>query len=239
MSPTNRILVVVTNAREYEKTGYRTGLWLGELTHFMDVAEKAGFEIDIASPSGGFVPIDPESLITSGAARAVGFETAMQERYHDRAFMDRLQDTRKVSDAEPADYDAIYLTGGHGVMFDFVDGAVPEKVGAFFDAGKIVSAVCHGPAGLLNARIVGGKHLLAGRKATGFTWKEEELAHRADAVPFNLEERMQARGAAYDKAMLPFVAHVLTDGQLITGQNPASAKGVGEAVVKALQESKA
>ncbi len=229
------MLAIVTNTREYTKVGYRTGLWLSELTHFMEVAEEAGFDVDIASPAGGYVPIDPESLITSGAAEAVGFETAVQARYHDRAFMDKLQNTMKVADAAPADYAAIYLTGGHGVMFDFIDGAVPEKVAAFFDAGKIVSAVCHGPAGLLNARIEGGAYLLAGRKATSFSWKEEGLAKRADAVPFNLEEEMAKRGADYDKAMLPFGEHILIDERLITGQNPGSAKGVGEAVVKALQ----
>lgn len=239
MPKTHRILAIVTNAREYEKVGYRTGLWLGELTHFMDVAEAAGFEVDIASPSGGFVPIDPESLLTSGVAEAVGFETAVQERYQDRAFMDGLRDTMKIADADPSDYDAIYLAGGHGVMFDFVEGAVPQKVGEFFDAGKVVSAVCHGPAGLLDARTANGEYLLKGRKATGFTWKEEELAHRAEAVPFDLEEEMQKRGAAYDKGTLPFIAHVLTDGRLVTGQNPGSAKGVGRAVVKAIEETQA
>ena len=235
MSHVPRILAVVTNAREYEKVGYRTGLWLGELTHFLDVAEEAGFETDIASPAGGYVPLDPESLMTSEAAKAVGIKTAVEKRYEDRAFMDRLQHTMKVADADPADYDAIYLTGGHGVMFDFTDGVVPEKVGAFFDAGKLVAAVCHGPCGLLNARLANGEHLLAGREATGFSWKEEELAKRAEAVPYNLEEEMTKRGALYDKALLPFTEKVVVDGRLITGQNPGSAKGVGEAIVNHLR----
>lgn len=235
MPQTNRILAVVTNAREYQAVGYRTGLWLGELTHFMDVVENAGIEVDLASPQGGYVPIDPESLLLSESASAVGVETAVEERYKDRAFMDRLRDTVKVADTDPADYDAIYLTGGHGVMFDFTDGPVPAKVSEFFDAGKLVSAVCHGPCGLLNARLSSGDYLLAGREATGFSWKEEQLAKRADAVPYNLEEEMQKRGADYDKALLPFTANVVTDGRLVTGQNPGSAKGVGKAVLKQLQ----
>lgn len=235
MNTNHRILTVVTNAGEFQKVGYRTGLWLGELTEFLDVAEKAGFEADIASPSGGYVPIDPESLMLQETASLVGIETAVQERYQDRAFMDRLQDTRKVSEADPAEYDAIYLTGGHGVMFDFASEALAQKVAEFFEAGKIVSAVCHGPAGLLDVRLSSGEYLLKGRKATGFSWREEGLARRADAVPFNLEEEMEKRGAKFEKALLPFGSHVVEDGLLITGQNPKSARGVAEAVVKRIQ----
>jgi putative intracellular protease/amidase len=232
---TNRVLIVVTNAGEYEKVGYRTGLWLGELTHFWDVAEEAGFAIDIASPSGGYVPIDPESLMAQETAHMIGIETAVQKRYQDRTFMDKLRDTRKVSEVAPSDYDAIYLTGGHGVMFDFTGEGLANKIAEFFEAGKIVSAVCHGPGGLLNVRLSTGEYLLKGRKATGFSWREEELAKRADVVPFNLEEEMKKRGAEYEKAMLPYASHVVEDGRLITGQNPKSARGVGEAVVKRLR----
>ena len=235
MGEAKRILCVVTNAGEYEKVGYRTGLWLGELTHFWDVAEEAGYELDIASPSGGYVPIDPESLMMSKAADAVGMETAVQKRYRDRAFMDRLRDTIAIATVDPADYQAIYLAGGHGTMFDFTGEALAEKVAAFFDAGKIVAAVCHGPAGLLEATLADGKPLLGGRRATGFSWREEKLADRQDAVPFSLEERMGERGADYSTAKLPFGEHVVEDGRLITGQNPKSAKGVGRAVVARLR----
>ena len=236
MNGTNRILIVVTNVGEYEKVGYRTGLWLGELTHFWDVAEEARFATDIASPSGGYVPIDPESLMAQETAHMIGIETGVQKRYQDRAFMNQLRDTRQVSEVATSDYDAIYLTGGHGVMFDFTDEGLAKKVADFFDAGKIVSAVCHGPGGLLNVRLSTGEYLLKGRKATGFSWREEELAKRAEAVPFNLEEEMKKRGAEYEKAMLPYAAHVVEDGRLITGQNPKSARGVGKAVVKQLRK---
>ena len=200
------------------------------------MAKEAGFEIDIVSPSGGYVPIDPESLMAQETAHMIGIETAVQNRYQDRAFMDQLRDTRKVSEVAASDYDAIYLTGGHGVMFDFTDEGLAKKVAEFFEADKIVSAVCHGPGGLLNVRLSTGEYLLKGRKATGFSWREEELAKRAEAVPFNLEEEMKKRGAEYEKAMLPYTAHVVEDGRLITGQNPKSARGVGEAVVKQLRQ---
>ena len=229
--PTNRILIIVTNVGEYEKVGYRTGLWLGELTHFWDIAEKAGFQMDIASPAGGYVPIDPESLAVS-----VLKDGKTDKRYEDRTFMDRLVDTLKVDATRADDYDAIYMTGGHGVCFDFPKSSALAKLSAtLYEAGKVVSAVCHGPAGLLEVKLSSGEYLIAGRNVTGFSWNEEVKVGRDEAVPYNLEEELQKRGANYDKAWMAFSAHVVEDGLLITGQNPASAAGVGEAVVKKLK----
>lgn len=234
---TNRILAVVTNVGEYQKVGYRTGLWLGELTHFLDAAEPAGFRCDIASPKGGYVPIDPESLMLQELGHAVGLGGPVHKRYENRAFMDRLKDTMKVTDANAGDYDAVYLTGGHGVCFDFDSPDVVRLVAGFWEAGKVVSAVCHGPAGLLEVT-VGGEPLVKGKNLTGFSWAEEGLAKRDQAVPYNLEEELKRRGANYGKGALPFVSHVVEDGRLVTGQNPASAAGVGEAVVKRLNTSR-
>jgi putative intracellular protease/amidase len=239
MPKTNKVLIIVTNVGEYEKVGYRTGLWLGELTHFWDVVEEAGIAMDIASPSGGYVPIDPESLMLQETGHALGLEGKLHKRYEDRAYMDRLVNTMGVSNADPADYDAIYMTGGHGVSFDFPKSeALAELTARFYESGKIVSAVCHGPAGLLEVKLAGGDHLIKGKKVTGFSWKEEELAKRADAVPFSLEDELKKRGADYSKSMVPFKSYVIEDGSLVTGQNPASAKAVGEAVVKKLKETK-
>lgn len=228
------ILIVATSTDEYRKAGYRTGLWLAELTHFWDVADEAGHTMDIASPAGGVVPIDPESLLISGVASAVGLDGKMAKRYEDRAFMDRLRAALPLAEVRADDYDAIYLTGGHGTMFDFVEQpALARLIAAFWGQGKIVSAVCHGPSGLLDVKLDDGKPLLAGRKVTGFSWAEEKLARRDEAVPFNLQERLEAL-ANYDKARIPFAAHVVEDDRLITGQNPSSAHAVAEAVVKAL-----
>jgi putative intracellular protease/amidase len=235
MTETNRLLIVVTNASEYKKVGYRTGLWLAELTHFWDVADEAGFEMDIVSPKGGYVPIDPESLITTELGATLGVKGSVHEHYEDRAFMDRLTNTRALADVDPSQYDAIYLTGGHGVMFDFNGAALSALTAQFYDGGKVVAAVCHGPCGLLGVKVESGKWLLDGKKATGFSWKEEKLVKRDRAVPFSLEEEMMKRGAQYQAAALPFVAHVVEDGTLITGQNPASTRGVGEAVVRKLR----
>lgn len=230
MTATNKILVIVTNVAEYEKVGYRTGLWLGELTHFWDVAEKAGYACDIASPAGGYVPIDPESL-----AADVLKDGGTDQRYADRSFMNQLQATKRVGDCRAIDYDAIYLTGGHGVCFDFSQSAdLARVVAEFYEEGKLVSAVCHGPAGLLSAKLNSGHYLIAGKKVTGFSWAEEEKVGRDAAVPYNLEEELGKRGGEYSKSWFAFAANVVEDGRLITGQNPASAAPLAEAVVKAL-----
>lgn len=229
MAGTNRSLIIVTNVGEYDTVGMRTGLWLGELTHFYDVLEQAGYAIDIASPRGGFIPIDPESL-----AHDVLAELGTDKRYADRAFMDLLEDTKKVSNVRAEDYDAIYLTGGHGVMFDFRRRDLAELVARFYDTGRIVSAVCHGPAGLIEVQLQNGERLVQERDVTGFSWPEEEAVQRDQAVPYSLQDELKKRGGKYSMAEKAFDTYVREDGRLITGQNPGSAKAVAEAVLKQL-----
>ena len=237
MTTTSKILIIVTNAAEFEKVGFRTGLWLGELTHFWEVAEKAGYGMDIASPSGGRIPIDPESLIMSEMGTALGLKGDVAKRYEDKTFMNLLENTLKVSDVDASAYDAIYMTGGHGVMFDFPQSRpLAELTAKFYESGKIVSAVCHGPCGLLEVNLSNGEPLVNGKDVTGFSWTEEVVAKRDHAVPFSLEEELKKRGGKYSKALIPFKSHVVEDGLLITGQNPGSAHAVGEAVVKKLEE---
>lgn len=233
-----KVLIIATSVDEYEKVGYRTGLWLGELTHFWDIGEESGIAMDIASPRGGKIPIDPESLMISEIGESIGVESTVLKRYSDREFMNRLQNTKKLSEVKAEDYDAIYLTGGHGVMFDFREHELAHLVARFHELGKIVSAVCHGLAGLLEVRLGDGTYMIAGKNITGFSWQEEGLAKRDQAVPYNLEEELQQRGANYTKAAIPFGAHIVEDGKLITGQNPNSAKGVGEAVMKQLLDKR-
>lgn len=227
---TNKILIIVTNAREYKKVGYRTGLWLGELTHFYDYVSDNGYQVDIASPGGGYVPIDPESL-----AHEVLGDLGTDKRYRDRDFMKLLDDTKKATDVDVGDYDAIYFTGGHGVMFDFRGDDLGAVTAKFYETDRIVAAVCHGPAGLLNVALSTGDALVKGKNVTGFSWPEEEAAQRADAVPFSLQDELTKLGANYSIADKPFDTYVVEDGRLITGQNPGSARAVAEAVVKKLQ----
>lgn len=229
MASTNKILVVVTNTREYEKAGYRTGLWLSELTHFYDHVRRQGYEVDIASPNGGHVPIDPVSLgpehLDESAAR----------RYRDRGFMNLLSDTTRATDANAEDYDAIFFAGGNGAMFDFRGAGLGALTARFYESGRIVSAVCHGPTALLDVRLGSGAPLVEGRNVTGFSWTEEEIAQRTDAVPFSLQDELANHGANYSTAQEPFGTYVVQDDRLITGQNPGSAGAVAEAVVERLR----
>lgn len=231
MDRTNKILIIVTNVGEYEKVGMRTGLWLGELTHFYDYVKEHGYEVDIASPSGGFVPLDPESL-----AHEVLGELGTDKRYHDRDFMDLLENTKRAADVNVEDYDAIYFTGGHGVMFDFRGDDLGALTARFYETDRVVSAVCHGPVGLLDVPLSSGDPLVKGKNVTGFSWPEEEAAQRDDAVPFSLQDELKKLGANYSMADEPFETHVIEDGRLITGQNPGSARAVAEAVVKPAAE---
>ena len=231
MIQTNKVLIIATNVAEFEKVGYKTGLWLGELTHFWDVVEAAGLQMDIASPAGGVVPLDPASLAQEFLEMG-----GTDKRYADRDYMNMLHQTLNVSEVDAADYDAIYLTGGHGVSFDFPSSqGLADLIVKFHEAGKIVSAVCHGPAGFLEVKLSDGEYLINGKNVTGYSWKEEQGVERQNAVPFSLEAELQKRGANYSKALLTNAAHLVEDGQLITGQNPASAASVGKAVVIRLQ----
>ena len=187
-------------------------------------------------PSGGRVPIDPESLIISEVSNVTGLKGEVSKRYEDRAFMNLLDNTLKVSDVDPTAYDAIYLAGGHGVMFDFPNSvSLAALIARFYESNKVISAVCHGPCGLLEVKLSNGEYLIKGKNVTGFSWNEELIAKRDRAVPFNLEEELRRRDAKYSKALVPFNSHVVEDGLLITGQNPGSVRAVGKAVVNKLE----
>jgi putative intracellular protease/amidase len=146
-----------------------------------------------------------------------------------------LAGTARPEEIDPADYDAIYFTGGHAVMFDFPDAEGLQRITrAIYERGGIVSSVCHGYCGLLNTRLSDGRLLVEGKRLTGFSWREEILAGVVKKMPYNAEVEMKRRGALYEKAFLPFVSYVVVDGRLVTGQNPWSARATAEAVASLL-----
>jgi putative intracellular protease/amidase len=225
-----RILIIVTNANSYHNQDLKTGLWLGELTHFLDVVHAHGYETEIVSISGGKVPIDPESLTF------FVMDKSTKTHFNNADFMAKLEHTKSINDVKSMDYDAIYLTGGHGTMYDFVNNpTLRTLIKDFYENGKIVAAVCHGVCGLLDVKLTNGNYLIHNKNTTGYSWFEETLAFRKSAVPFNLEAEMKKQGALYNKAFIPLTAHVAVDGHLITGQNPFSTKAVAEAVVEKLK----
>lgn len=227
---TKRILNVVTNVSHYEDPSEPTGLWLSELTHAYHVFAKAGYEQTIVSPKGGASPLEPRSLKFPNYNRS-----AKAWRKNDRK-MFLLHRTASPADIDSADFDAIYFTGGHAVMFDFPDSEGLQRITReIFERGGVVSSVCHGYCGLLNTKLSNGELLVAGRKLTGFAWSEEVLARVDKLVPYNAEAEMKKRGAQYGKGLIPFASHVVVDGRLVTGQNPGSAKATAKKVVAVLE----
>lgn len=224
-----RILTVVTNVGHYDDPSHATGLWLSELTHAWHVFEDAGFEQVLVSPQGGAVPLEPRSL------KFPNYDRTAKAWRADPARMALLEDTRSPEEIDSAEFDAIFFTGGHAVMYDFPDSDGLQRISReIFERGGVVSSVCHGYCGLLNTRLSNGEHLVAGRKVTGFAWQEEVLARVDKLVPYNAEEEMTKRGALYEKAKLPFVSYAISDGNLVTGQNPGSAKATARKVVEVL-----
>ena len=224
-----RILHVVTNVSHYAQVDHPTGLWLSELTHAWEVFEAAGFEQTLVSPAGGAVPLEPRSLTFPNADKTAKAWQADPTR------MALLADTLGPDDIDAAEFDAIYFTGGHAVMYDFTDSVGLHRITReIWERGGVVASVCHGYCGLLNTTLSDGAYLIAGKHLTGFSWTEERLARVDALVPYNAEQVATDRGAIYAKAKLPFVSFTQVDGRLVTGQNPGSAKETAQKVVAAV-----
>lgn len=224
-----KIMIVNTSATEYVNTGKPTGLWLGELVHFYDMFNNDDFEIDLFNTAGGRIPIDPVSLSKTMT------DHTTQSYYEDQNFMKLLSEAKDISEADSSLYDCIYFTGGHGTMFDFPGNPYIQKaVLDVYKNGGVVSAVCHGVCALLNVRNEAGNYFVANKKITGFSNFEEKLARRTKYVPFLLETSLAGHGADYSKAVLPFKSYVVTDGRVVTGQNPQSPKELARKVLEIL-----
>jgi len=224
------ILVVSTSVDRYERSGRPTGLWLGELTHFWEVVRRDGYAVEVVSPAGGAVPIDPMSVGPLGGAGA-----ANRAFGADRDASRLIEQSLRPGDVDPDRYRAIYFAGGHGAMWD-----LPEHAGLvalaerFAATGRPVTAVCHGVAGLLNVRRPDGRLLIADEPVTGYATVEEYAIGRAGDIPFRLQDELTARGGRYRRTAVPFAPHVERGDGLITGQNPLSAKAVARALITTL-----
>ena len=258
-----RVLLVVSNHGELGDTGQATGVWMAELTHpYWALADSdLDVAIDLASPSGGDAPIDAfsvrfdfdEFLATGEPATGEAANDRFMESEQTRHWIDtrtvtvdnpdgstsevvehRFVDTLRLGDIDPADYDAVYFAGGNGAMWQFPDSAdVHRTIREFYESGKIVSAACHGTAALLNTTLSDGSYLVEGREVTGFSTAEEEYLGQAEIMPLLLQETFGERGATYIETD-PWTPNVVIDGRVISGQNPPSAAGVGEALVAML-----
>lgn len=223
-----KILFVVTSHNVKGSTGEPTGFYLSEVAHPWYVLTKAGYEIDFVSPKGGKAPVDGFSL-----------EDRINRKFwEDTFYRSKIEHTMKPSEVNAGDYVAIHYAGGHGAMWDFPDNtALASLAAGIYENGGIVSAVCHGPAGLVNVRLSNGNYLVKGKRINAFTNEEEVAVKLNKVVPFLLESTLSERGAIFEKSE-PGQAHVAVDQRVVTGQNPQSANAVGEAIVNQLAGEK-
>ena len=259
-----RALLVVSNHGQLGDTGMETGVWMAELTHPYWALADSGLDvtIDIASPDGGDAPIDAfsvyfnfEDFLSSGKPDtgdpgnnrflesdetshwiATETETVTDADGTTREVeRHRFTATLRLGDLSYEDYDVIYFAGGNGAMWQFPDNAdVHAFIRDMYESDRIVAAACHGTATLLNAKLSDGSYLVEDRRVTGFSTAEEQYLGQADVMPLLIQEVFIERGAEYVEAE-PWTANVVVDGRLITGQNPPSAEGVGEAIAEALR----
>ena len=222
MEVRKRILMVLTS-RDRIDDAHPTGLWLEEFAVPYLAFAGAGFQVTVVSLAGGKVPVDPRSL-------AQGIPEEWQRT------LPVLENSGKLLSNSMEGMDALILPGGHGPMFDLaVDELLADLLRQAAESGKVIGAVCHGPAGLVKATLTDGRPLVSGKKVTGFSNQEESAVQMDHLVPFLLEDRLKELGADYS-SNAPWTEHVVRDGKLITGQNPQSSEAFSRTVIAALQD---
>ncbi len=211
-----KVLIVLTSHDELGNTGKKTGFWLEELAAPYYTFKDAGAEIVLASPKGGQPPLDPKS-------NEPDFKTDATRRFEADADANaQLADTVRLDSVSQADFDTVFYPGGHGPLWDLAeDRHSVALIEAFIAAGKPVALVCHAPGVLRDVKTAEGTPLVQGRKVTGFTNTEEAGVGLTEVVPFLVEDMLKAAGGHYSKGP-DWGSYVVTDGLLITGQNPAS-----------------
>ena len=219
-----KVLVVLTSHSQLGDTDKQTGFWLTELTHPYYRFEKEGYSIDIASIQGGMAPIDPKSFDEA--------DDANQRFLKDAELMAKVIRTLPLSKIDPAAYQAVVFAGGSGTMWDFPNNKHVNRVAAaIYESKGVVSAICHGPAALIDIKLSNGEHLVSGRKLAAFTNEEEEDLKQTHLLPFLLQDKLIERGAQHIYGK-PWKENVVVDGRLITGQNPASATKVAVKIIE-------
>lgn len=221
---TKKVLFVVTSHGELGNTGKPTGYFLSEVTHPWSEVSKV-CEIDVVSPKGGKPPVDGFDLT----------DPINKKYWDDPAWQKKMDNTLTPGEVDPDAYAAIFYAGGHGAMWDFPDDKGLATIAeAIHNKGGIVSAVCHGPAGLVNLKREDGKWLLDGKNFVCFTNEEETLNGTQDVVPFMLQTVLESRGGIF-KGGKPWSDTVVVDGRLVTGQNPMSALSLGKKLAEMLR----
>ena len=224
-----KILMVLTSHDQLGNTGKKTGFWLEEFAAPYFAFKDAGAQLTLASPKGGQPPLDPKSDEPDA-------QTAATERFRkDPAAQSALASTALLGSVRAEDYDAVFYPGGHGPLWDLTEDKVSiALIEAFYTAGKPVALVCHAPGVLRHVKGADGQPLVKGKRVTGFTNSEEEAVQLTDVVPFLVEDMLQEKGGIYSKGD-DWASYVVTDGLLLTGQNPASSEAAAEALLAKLK----
>ena len=223
-----KILIVLTSHDTLGNTGRKTGFWLEELAAPYYAFKEAGAEVVLASPAGGQPPLDPKS-------NEPAFQTELTRRFEaDAAAGAQLANTLRLDSVSQADFDAVFYPGGHGPLWDLAEDANSIRlIESFLAANKPVALVCHAPGVLRHVKNPDGSPLVKGKEVTGFTNTEEAAVELTDIVPFLVEDELKAKGAVF-KRIEDWASYVVTDGLLITGQNPASSAAGATALLQAL-----
>jgi|SRR5690606_14513589 len=226
----NKILMILTSHAAMENTDSETGVWLGEFTDPYYELLDAGYEVTLASPKGGQPPIDPMSKLSENI-------TASNRRFmDDDAAQTAFGATIRLEAVRPEEYDALFLPGGHGPLWDLATDEVCGRIILdFLHSDKPVAAVCHGPAALIKAAEL-QPGFLDGKRITAFTNAEEAMVLRSDNIPYKLETRLKELGADFHSAFIPMASHVEIDGLLITGQNPLSVAPAAKTLIQQLAD---
>ena len=223
-----KILMVLTSHDRLGDTGKKTGFWLEEFAAPFYVFTDAGAEVTVASPRGGQPPLDP----SSDTPDAQSDDTRRFRQ--DQAAQRQLATTVKLADVRASDFDAIFYPGGHGPLWDLAEDADSRAlIEAFAASGRPIGAVCHAPAVFRHTLRADGRKLVAGKRVTGFTNSEEEAVGLTDVVPFRVEDMLKADGGRYEKGA-DWSVHVVRDGMLVTGQNPASSAAAAKELLSLL-----
>ncbi|MDP1863715.1 MAG: type 1 glutamine amidotransferase domain-containing protein [Thiobacillus sp.] len=223
-----KILMVLTSHDQLGDTGKKTGFWLEEFAAPYYVFKDAGVAITLASPLGGQPPLDPKS-------DEPDFHTDATRRFRtDQAAQTLLASTNKLSAVVARDYDAVFYPGGHGPLWDLVeDAASIALIESMLNSSKPVACVCHAPAVLRHPKASDGQSVVHGKSVTGFTNTEEDVVGLTQVVPFLVEDMLVTNGGKYTKGA-DWQPHVVTDGLLITGQNPASSEAAAKVLLGAV-----
>ncbi|WP_213523254.1 type 1 glutamine amidotransferase domain-containing protein [Nonlabens sp.] len=223
-----KVLFVLTSHDQLGDTGKKTGFWVEEFAGPYYTLTDKGVEITLATPKGGKAPIDPSSDAPDAA-------TEFTKRFDkDEEAQEYINNTHQLADVDAADYDAVFYPGGHGPLWDLANDETSIKlIETFNSQEKPIGFVCHAPAALKRVKGTDGSPLVKGKKVTGFTNSEEDAVQLTDVVPFLVEDMLKENGGVYSKGA-DWTAYALQDGNLITGQNPASSVLVAEKLYAAV-----